>query len=53
MSISPLSVRINDDLVKDLDKWISSQRVPPNRAAVLAIALKEFLEREAKKKRSA
>lgn len=47
----PISIRLPEDLLTDLDGWINGQRVPPNRAAVLAIALREFLDREAGKKR--
>lgn len=46
----PISIRLPEDLLVDLDQWIDGQRVPPNRAKVLETALREFLARERKKK---
>jgi metal-responsive CopG/Arc/MetJ family transcriptional regulator len=42
----PISVRLPDDLLAQLDSWIGNQRVPPNRARVMELALREFLDRE-------
>ena len=47
----PISIRLPEDLLSEMDVWIDQQRVPPNRAKVLEIALREFLERERKGKK--
>lgn len=47
----PISVRLPEDLLSDMDAWINEQRIPPGRAKVLEVALREFLDREKKAKR--
>jgi metal-responsive CopG/Arc/MetJ family transcriptional regulator len=41
----PISIRLSKDVMVDMDKWISEQRVPPSRSKFIEIAVKEFLRK--------
>lgn len=41
-----ITVRLGDDLARDLQKFRQQQRFPPNKSDVVRQALREFLDRE-------
>jgi metal-responsive CopG/Arc/MetJ family transcriptional regulator len=45
-----VTFNIKSDLIKRLDEWRFNQVVAPSRSAVIIYAVKEFLDREDKKR---
>lgn len=45
-----LKIRIREDIVEAVDRWIADQVVPPRQAAVFEVAMVQFLEIQTGKK---
>jgi hypothetical protein len=43
----PVNFRLSAELMARLDAWIAKQNFPPNRTAVVARALEEYLDAKA------
>ena len=39
-------VRFDEDLLKELDAWITGQEVPPSRTAAINAAVRQFLQKK-------
>jgi predicted transcriptional regulator len=45
-----VSLALDPELLKRLDKWIAGQDVPPSKTAVHEAALREFLDKRERKR---
>jgi hypothetical protein len=45
-----VSLALDPELLKRLDKWIADQDVPPSKTAVHEAALREFLDKRDRRK---